>query len=303
MQGPGPAWLALMGQASLAHSGGRRSPKDRKSIGHAPPGESAGKRGSIEGTLSLPSRPPWPPISVCDRGQSRRHGCIGAPSRRSSTSWSGPGAGAAREAGEGPPASRAAPPRRVRSGRGQCRHQPQDQEPREHVTVENGSPSTEPLHRALGLTDDERDEVGGHPRPAAQPSRAGPVRRHVERALLLQVVAGPPQAPAHRGARTSWSVRGRTPGSSTPATASPWPSASRATTIPRPSSPTRARPPGSGGILRDIFTMGARPIAVMDPLFFGHPDDARQPLADRGRGGGHLRATATRSACPRSAAS
>ncbi|MBV8957872.1 MAG: phosphoribosylformylglycinamidine synthase subunit PurL [Actinobacteria bacterium] len=32
---------------------------------------------------------------------------------------------------------------------------------------------------------------------------------------------------------------------------------------------------GVGGILRDIFTMGARPIAVMDPLRFGPPDDAR----------------------------
>ena len=33
---------------------------------------------------------------------------------------------------------------------------------------------------------------------------------------------------------------------------------------------------GVGGILRDVFTMGARPLAVMDPLFFGPPDDARQ---------------------------
>ena len=33
---------------------------------------------------------------------------------------------------------------------------------------------------------------------------------------------------------------------------------------------------GVGGILRDIFTMGARPIAVMDPLFFGDPTEARQ---------------------------
>jgi len=32
---------------------------------------------------------------------------------------------------------------------------------------------------------------------------------------------------------------------------------------------------GVGGILRDIFTMGARPIALMDALFFGSPDDAR----------------------------
>ncbi|MDX1546937.1 MAG: AIR synthase related protein, partial [Rhodothermales bacterium] len=33
---------------------------------------------------------------------------------------------------------------------------------------------------------------------------------------------------------------------------------------------------GVGGILRYIFTMGARPIAVMDPLRFGMPTDALQ---------------------------
>lgn len=33
---------------------------------------------------------------------------------------------------------------------------------------------------------------------------------------------------------------------------------------------------GVGGILRDIFTMGARPLAVMDPLFFGPPTEPRQ---------------------------
>ncbi|HMG44903.1 MAG TPA: phosphoribosylformylglycinamidine synthase subunit PurL [Acidimicrobiales bacterium] len=32
---------------------------------------------------------------------------------------------------------------------------------------------------------------------------------------------------------------------------------------------------GIGGILRDVFTMGARPIALMDPLRFGPLDDAR----------------------------
>jgi phosphoribosylformylglycinamidine synthase len=32
---------------------------------------------------------------------------------------------------------------------------------------------------------------------------------------------------------------------------------------------------GVGGILRDIFTMGARPVAVMDSLRFGPPDDAK----------------------------
>jgi phosphoribosylformylglycinamidine synthase len=32
---------------------------------------------------------------------------------------------------------------------------------------------------------------------------------------------------------------------------------------------------GVGGILRDVFSMGARPIALMDPLRFGPLDDAR----------------------------
>src|SRR5439155_21824347 len=32
---------------------------------------------------------------------------------------------------------------------------------------------------------------------------------------------------------------------------------------------------GVGGILRDIFTMGARPIALLDSLRFGRPDDPR----------------------------
>jgi phosphoribosylformylglycinamidine synthase len=38
---------------------------------------------------------------------------------------------------------------------------------------------------------------------------------------------------------------------------------------------------GVGGILRDIFTMGARPIAVMDSLRFGPPVDS--PVADHNR--------------------
>ena len=39
---------------------------------------------------------------------------------------------------------------------------------------------------------------------------------------------------------------------------------------------------GVGGILRDIFTMGARPIALLDPLRFGDPADARTRRLVRG---------------------
>ena len=38
---------------------------------------------------------------------------------------------------------------------------------------------------------------------------------------------------------------------------------------------------GVGGILRDIFTMGARPIAVLDSLRFGRPDDPETGARNR----------------------
>ena len=55
---------------------------------------------------------------------------------------------------------------------------------------------------------------------------------------------------------------------------------------------------GAGGILRDIFTMGARPIALMDPLRFGPLDDAAEPLDRRRAWCRASPATATPSACP-----
>ncbi len=39
---------------------------------------------------------------------------------------------------------------------------------------------------------------------------------------------------------------------------------------------------GVGGILRDVFTMGARPIAILDSLRFGDPDDSRTKRLIRG---------------------
>ena len=39
---------------------------------------------------------------------------------------------------------------------------------------------------------------------------------------------------------------------------------------------------GVGGILRDVFTMGARPIACLDALRFGRPDHPRTPSLVRG---------------------
>ena len=71
---------------------------------------------------------------------------------------------------------------------------------------------------------------------------------------------------------------------------------------------------GVGGILRDIFTMGARPVAVMDSLRFGPITGPRKPAAPHPQPGTSTKIipsskawlaasllTATASACPTSA--
>ena len=59
---------------------------------------------------------------------------------------------------------------------------------------------------------------------------------------------------------------------------------------------------GVGGILRDIFTMGARPIAVLDSLRFGDLRLAPRALPLRRRGEGAWATTETAWAFPTSAA-
>jgi phosphoribosylformylglycinamidine (FGAM) synthase-like enzyme len=58
---------------------------------------------------------------------------------------------------------------------------------------------------------------------------------------------------------------------------------------------------GVGGILRDVFTMGARPIAAMNALRFGEPDHPKTRISSRAWSPASA-ATATASACRRSAA-
>ena len=54
---------------------------------------------------------------------------------------------------------------------------------------------------------------------------------------------------------------------------------------------------GVGGILRDVFALGARPIAVLDSLRFGELDSERSRYLLDGAVAGSA-TTATRSACP-----
>jgi phosphoribosylformylglycinamidine synthase len=132
-----------------------------------------------------------------------------------------------------------------------------------------------PLHRALGLTDGERDEVEATLRRPPN---------HLELALFAvmwsehcsykssrihlrrlpteapHVLVGPGENAGVIDAGDGIAVAIRIESHNHPSAIEPYQGAAT----------------GVGGILRDIFTMGARPIAVMDPLFFGDPSEARQ---------------------------
>jgi phosphoribosylformylglycinamidine synthase len=145
--------------------------------------------------------------------------------------------------------------------------------------------SEPPLHRALGLTDDEF---------AAVERILGREPNHLELALYAvmwsehcsykssrlhlrrlptqgpRVLVGPGENAGVVDAGDGIAVAIRIESHNHPSAIEPYQGAAT----------------GVGGILRDIFTMGARPLAVMDPLFFGPPDEARQRWLIEGVVGG-----------------
>ena len=145
------------------------------------------------------------------------------------------------------------------------------------MTPPSEEPSTDgvPLHRALGLTDDELASVE---------KILGRRPNHLELALYAVMWS------EHCSYKSSRLHLGRLPTEGPRVLVGPGENAGvidagdgiavaiRIESHNHPSAiePYQGAATGVGGILRDIFTMGARPLAVMDPLFFGLPDDARQ---------------------------
>ena len=136
-------------------------------------------------------------------------------------------------------------------------------------------PAEESLHRALGLTDDEFEAVGkilGRPPNHLELALYAVMwsehcsykssRLHLRRLPTEgpKVLVGPGENAGVIDAGDGIAVAIRIESHNHPSAIEPYQGAAT----------------GVGGILRDIFTMGARPLAVMDPLFFGLPDDARQ---------------------------
>src|SRR5438477_1926941 len=134
--------------------------------------------------------------------------------------------------------------------------------------------SEPPIHRALGLTDDEALAIerllGRHPNPLELAMYAVMWSEHCSykssRRLLRRlpteapwVLVGPGENAGVIDAGDGIAIAMRIESHNHPSAVEPYQGAAT----------------GVGGILRDIFTMGARPIAVMDPLRFGPLDDPR----------------------------
>jgi phosphoribosylformylglycinamidine synthase II len=142
--------------------------------------------------------------------------------------------------------------------------------------MDAGAPETTlPLHRALGLTDDEleaiEEVIGREPNHLELALYAVMWSEHCSykssrihlRRLPTEgpsVLVGPGENAGVIDAGDGIAVAVRIESHNHPSAIEPYQGAAT----------------GVGGILRDIFTMGARPIAVMDPLFFGDPEAARQ---------------------------
>src|SRR5579884_1191031 len=144
-----------------------------------------------------------------------------------------------------------------------------------------GPAMADPLHRALGLTDDEAERIA---------AILGRQPNHLELAMYAvmwsehcsyksskvhlrrlptegdRVLVGPGENAGVVDAGDGIAVALRIESHNHPSFIEPYQGAAT----------------GVGGILRDIFTMGARPIAVMDPLRFGPLDDPRSRWAFAG---------------------
>ena len=104
----------------------------------------------------------------------------------------------------------------------------------------------------------------------------------MERALLVQELEGRSCARSPRPGRTWSPAPARTPGSCRIGDGLAVAFKLESHNHPSAVEPYQGAATGVGGILRDIFTMGARPVAVLDGLKFGDPAEPRTRHLVRG---------------------
>jgi len=134
--------------------------------------------------------------------------------------------------------------------------------------------STEPLHRALGLTDPELADIvqllGRDPSDLELAMYGVMWSEHCSyKSSKVHLRRLPTEAP--------WVLVGPGEGAGVIDAGDGLAVALRIESHNHPSAvePYQGAATGVGGIIRDVFSMGARPIALMDPLFFGPLDDPR----------------------------
>ncbi len=132
----------------------------------------------------------------------------------------------------------------------------------------------EPVHRALGLTDDELDRIrqilGREPNHLELAMYSVMWSEHCSyKSSRIHLRRFPTEAP--------WVLVGPGEGAGVVDVGDGIAAALRIESHNHPSAiePYQGAATGAGGILRDIFSVGARPIALMDPLRFGPLDDPR----------------------------
>ena len=135
-------------------------------------------------------------------------------------------------------------------------------------------PTPRPLHRELGLTDDELASIvellGRDPSELELAMYAVMWSEHCSyKSSRVHLGRFPTEAP--------WVLVGPGEGAGVIDIGDGVAVAIRIESHNHPSAiePYQGAATGVGGIIRDIFSMGARPIALMDPLRFGSLDDAR----------------------------
>jgi phosphoribosylformylglycinamidine synthase II len=133
---------------------------------------------------------------------------------------------------------------------------------------------TDPLHRRLGLTDDELQSIGAL-------LRRDPTDLELAMyAVMWSEHCSYKSSKVHLGRLPTdapWVLVGPGEGAGVVDVGDGLAVAVRIESHNHPSAvePYQGAATGVGGIIRDVFSMGARPIALMDPLRFGPLDDAR----------------------------
>ena len=141
--------------------------------------------------------------------------------------------------------------------------------------------TSEPLHRQLGMTDDEyrsvTDILGREPRPAELAMYSVMWSEHCSYKSSRRTLGRfPTDAP--------WVVVGPGENAGVVDIGDGWLAALRIESHNHPSfvEPYQGAATGVGGILRDVFTMGARPIAAWDQIRFGPLDEPKNRYLFKG---------------------